>query len=54
MEEANASALFETLYAKAVCVVKGKEERKQKLQQVNDSLENLPKAPIASRTLLNV
>lgn len=36
MEEANASALFETLSAKAVSVVKGKEERKQKLQQVND------------------
>jgi hypothetical protein len=34
MEEPNASALCETLYAKAVLVVKGKDERKKKLQEV--------------------
>jgi hypothetical protein len=34
MEESNATALFETLYAKEVLVVKGRDERKKKLQQV--------------------
>jgi len=38
MEEPNASALFETLYAKEVLVVKGKDERKKKLQQVRISI----------------
>ncbi|CAF4384173.1 unnamed protein product, partial [Adineta steineri] len=33
MEEQNASVLFETFYAKSVLLVKGKDERKKKLQQ---------------------
>jgi hypothetical protein len=37
MEEANATALLETLYAKSVLIVKGKDERKKKLQQVKKS-----------------
>jgi hypothetical protein len=34
MEEPNATALFENLYAKEVLVVKGRDERKKKLQHV--------------------
>ncbi|CAF1416356.1 unnamed protein product [Adineta steineri] len=33
MEEQNSSVLFETFYAKSVLLVKGKDERKKKLQQ---------------------
>jgi len=39
MEESNTSALFETLYAKAVLIIKAKDERKKKLQQVNKKNE---------------
>ena len=38
MEEPNSVALFETLCAKGVLVVKSKDERKKKFQQVRISL----------------
>ena len=54
MEEANASALFEMLCVKGVSVVKGKDERKRKLLQVEIEILEEKIELFFSRILRNI